>query len=698
MKKSIAVVVFLFWMNLGYAQEYVAVLEFEGSGMSKIEARNVTERFSYTLQQTRKFKIIERQQLDLILTEQKTQLSGCVADECAVKVGELAGARYVIAGSVTKTFGLFGINVKLIDVESGEIITHILESDEPDVQIFLNQRVRNAALRLAAEGSQTTSNTERGNVIAVTGGEKGTVNFLLDKSGAAVFVDGAYTTQTSGNSVTLNLAEGDHDIKFTLAGHQDWRKRLNVLAGETLNYDVEFESGKGSGGTSINFGIVMVRSQPDGAMVYLDGVELGPTPAQNTKVSVGKHLVRVEKALYHPYVEEVNILPDGIEQVQADLKPNFGSLQITSVPTGAVVQINGQQKGKTPLELPELQSGDYTIQLTKELYHPTEEMFTIVDGSENDRNIALNPAFGKLAVNSEPVGSDVYLDGQFKGKAPLEIDELPSGTFRLKVSQELYESFESEITIEDGKTLTQTLILEPRFGTLTLTGSPAGAQIMINGQTVGKLPLQNFKTETGLSQIQISAPHYHAHEEFVQVEKNGFYPLTTDLVRHSGTVVAITDPPEAMITLDGERRGLSPQILKAVPTGEHTLVFKHPDFLEETRLFSLGLDERKEFNLKLMTYEGSIQQEIDRLSWYRNISLAGAGGLAVAAFVMKTLSSSAYDDYLVATDVDEIRDLYKRANALHTLSAVTAGVAILASAPAVYYQMDIGKMRIKLNP
>ena len=56
------------------AQEYVAVLEFDGSGMSKIEARNVTERFSYELSQTRKFNIIERQQLDLILDEQKTQL------------------------------------------------------------------------------------------------------------------------------------------------------------------------------------------------------------------------------------------------------------------------------------------------------------------------------------------------------------------------------------------------------------------------------------------------------------------------------------------------------------------------------------------------------------------------------------------------------------------------------------------------
>ncbi|MCF6238418.1 MAG: PEGA domain-containing protein [Candidatus Marinimicrobia bacterium] len=255
------------------AQEYVAILEFDGSGMSKIEARNITERFSYELSQTRKFDLIERQQLDLILDEQKTQLSGCVADECAVQIGELAGARYVIAGSVTKTFGLYGIAVRLIDVESGEIVTHILESDEADVQKFVSQRVRNAALRMAAESGGSSGPTG-GSAVTVTSGSKDSVVFNLSQAGAAVFVDGAYTTRASSQTVSLNLTEGTHQIKFTLAGQQDWVKQLNVLAGETLSYEVTFESGTGSGGIAIDYGSVMVRSEPPEAVAYLDGVQL----------------------------------------------------------------------------------------------------------------------------------------------------------------------------------------------------------------------------------------------------------------------------------------------------------------------------------------------------------------------------------------------------------------------------------------
>jgi len=680
------------------AQGNVAILEFEGSGMNKIDARNITDRFSAELQQTHKFKLVERQLLDQILDEQKTQLSGvCASDECAVEVGKLANAQYVIAGSVTKTFGLlYGISVRLISVETGEIITHIQENDEPDMQKFLSQRVRNAALRMAAEGGGT--NGQRGgSTVTVSSEEKGSVVFTLNKSGAAVYVDNAYTTQASSQTVSLNLTEGTHQIKFTLPGQQDWVKQLNVLAGETLNYEVTFEIGTGSGGVAIDYGIVMVRSEPTGAIAYLDGVELGPTPAQNTKVGVGKHLIRVEKPLYHPYVEEITITSDGIEQIQANLKPRFGRLVIKSVPPGAVVQLNGQQKGKTPIDLPELASGDYTITVSKDLHHDSVEKYTITDGSDNERTVVLHPAFGQLSVEANPKGADVFVDGQFKGKAPITLDELPSGTFRLKVSQDLYETLDEEIIIEDGKTNKQVVVLSPRFGTLNITGSPKSAQVSINGKIVGKLPLVNHRVGTGLAEIKISTKDYHEHEQFIQVDVNEMYPVNVDLVRHSGTIVAISDPPEALLRLDGVEVGSSPQIMKKIPTGKHSLVFAHPSFLEEVREFNLGLDERKEFNVKLVTYEGSIQQDIDRLAWYRNLSLVGSGGFAFGALALKVSSNNTYDDYKAATDSDEVANLFDEANSQKQLSEVLLGVAVIELIPVVKFQMDISKLKLKLE-
>jgi len=677
------------------AQEFVAILEFEGSGMGKIEAKNITERFSYELSQTRKFNLIERQDLDQIIDEQKIQLSGCVADECAVEVGKLAGASFVIAGSVTKTFGLYGIAVRLIDVESGAIVTHILESDESDVQIFISQRVRNAALRMAAEAGSAQGPSHQGTAV-VNSGEKGSVLFSLSKPGAAVFIDGVYTILANTQTVSLNLAKGDHEFKFTLAGQMDWIKKLYVLEGETLNYDVIFESGPGSGGVQVDNGIVMVRSIPTGAITYLDGVVLGPTPAQNTKVGVGKHIITVEKPMFHPYAEEITIAPDRIEQVQAHLKPRYGRLTIKSEPTGAMVKLNGKQKGVTPLVIPELLSGDYTITISKDLYHTSEEKYTITDGSENERLIVLNPAFGKLSVSATPKGAKVFLSGQFKGRTPIILDKVLSGSYRLKVTQDLYEPLEEEIIVEDGMTNKQFIVLYPRFGTLIVTGSPTSAKIRINGKLAGNLPMANLHVATGLAKVEIEARDYHTHEQYINIEINGIYPLNIDLIRHSGTIIATSDPPETMLHLDGREIGPTPQILKKINTGQHTLSFASPGFIEEERKFSLGVDERKEINVKLTTYEGSIQQDMKKIVLKRNLSIVGAGGFALAALALKKSSNDAYDDYEKATETAEVLKLFDEADFLNKMSGLSLGISAAASATAFYIQVDLSALKSKL--
>ena len=598
-----------------HAQDYVAVLEFDGSGMSKIEARNITERFSFELQQTRKFILIERQALEQIIGEQKVQLSGCVADECAVEVGKLAGARYVIAGSVTKTFGLYGIAVRLIDVESGEIVTHILESDEADVQKFVSQRVRNAAMRMAAEGgiaANSTSHEEKHEEKLVSISEKGSVVFTLNKVGSALWVNDLYMTKVNSESTTLKLPEGLYQIKFTLAGHKDWVKSLNLISDETLNYEVDFELGLGSGDDTVETGILVVRSEPVGAIAYLDGVSLGPTPAQNTKVGVGKHIIRVEKPLYHPYNEEISIVPDGIEQVQVTLAPNFGTLTVLSEPSGALVKLNGQNKGSTPLDLPELISGDYIISLSKDLYYNSEENYSVMDGSDNEYKAVLHPAFGKLSIVTIPEDVSVYLDGQFRGVSPLNLDEIPSGLFRIKVSRELYETQEKQITIEDGKTNHQMIELIPRFGKLTVTGSPASAKVYVNNKLIGNLSIIDEPIGTGLAQIRVTELGYHDHEDFLQVNNNEIYSLNVTLEQKTGTVIVTSTPPGATLHLDGNEIGLTPQILKMVQIGKHQITISHPAYAKEVREFHLELGEREEFNLELGAYESTATKQTKR--------------------------------------------------------------------------------------
>jgi curli biogenesis system outer membrane secretion channel CsgG len=73
------------------------------------------------------FKVIERNKLSIVMKEMELQQSGIVQAEDAVKLGKIAGIRYIVYGTGTvkyagsrKDLFLHSITVKVIDVENGE--------------------------------------------------------------------------------------------------------------------------------------------------------------------------------------------------------------------------------------------------------------------------------------------------------------------------------------------------------------------------------------------------------------------------------------------------------------------------------------------------------------------------------------------------------------------------------------------------
>lgn len=673
----------------------VAVMNFDESGMSKTDAANITARFGFELSRANRFTIIEREKMEAILDEQGFQQSGCTASECIVEAGQLLNVEYMVAGKVTKTFDLYSLHVRLISVETGIVVAQVVEDHTGSAADFLTGSVRNAAMKLAAEANVSSSAGTGKTITTIS--STGQVNFTLNTSPVNVFIDGTYSGENNSQSVNLSLPMGDHTIKFTASGFQDYEKMITIIKDQKIDYTVEMQRGASGTTSAITTGIIVIRSNPEGATVYLDGRNVGATPFQVPKAGVGKHTVRVEKSLYHDYLEEITLQPDGIAQIVAQLKPAFGSLEIITVPDGGVVTLNGQLKGRTPLILNELASGEYEIVITKDLYHAHRERFIITDESMNKRNISLSPAFGKLAVSGTPAGATVYIDGQLQGKTPLDIDELPSGKYSMRIDMDLYASCESEISIEDGKTNEQRYIMKPRFGTLNINGYPNGANVTINGIKIGQLPLKLYKVSAGLAEIKMEAPQYHPETRFQQINAGDLIDLDINLERHTGSVVVLTDPPGANVRLNLKDYGPSPQIIKDVPTGQQKLQITHPDYLTVDRKFELALNERKEINIPLLTYVGSIQQEIDGVKRIRNLNALAAGALGVTAGIVKIVSISAYHNYENATETNKALDYYDTANSLNKISGYVGIAAGATAIPVFKWQFDIRNLSQKLK-
>jgi hypothetical protein len=97
----------------------IAIMDFTADGVTKQEARRITELIRTEIINTGKFTVIERDQMDKILQEQGFQQTGCTDESCAVKIGRLASANKMLVGTVMAVGTTMVINGRIVDVEKG---------------------------------------------------------------------------------------------------------------------------------------------------------------------------------------------------------------------------------------------------------------------------------------------------------------------------------------------------------------------------------------------------------------------------------------------------------------------------------------------------------------------------------------------------------------------------------------------------
>jgi TolB-like protein len=88
----------------------------------------IVEELEYRLVEANKFKIVDRKSLDAVRSEQNFQASGEVGDESAVSIGNMLGATIVVTGDLSGSGSSRRLNLKALDVQTGEIMVTARES------------------------------------------------------------------------------------------------------------------------------------------------------------------------------------------------------------------------------------------------------------------------------------------------------------------------------------------------------------------------------------------------------------------------------------------------------------------------------------------------------------------------------------------------------------------------------------------
>lgn len=101
----------------------IAVFPFEDANaraeMTKL-GQSLTEMLITALIQTGRFMVIERVQLDKIVSEQALGQTGLLDTETAIEIGKLSGLAGIVVGSLTQLKSALEADARLIDVGSGK--------------------------------------------------------------------------------------------------------------------------------------------------------------------------------------------------------------------------------------------------------------------------------------------------------------------------------------------------------------------------------------------------------------------------------------------------------------------------------------------------------------------------------------------------------------------------------------------------
>jgi len=93
---------------------------------------------------------------------------------------------------------------------------------------------------------------------------------------------------------------------------------------------------------------ITVRTQPAGVLVRWDGRELGRTPLVSVGVACGSAEVELRRARWLPTTRTVIAEPGNELTITHTMQRPRGELALVSVPKGASIEVNGQNRGETP--------------------------------------------------------------------------------------------------------------------------------------------------------------------------------------------------------------------------------------------------------------------------------------------------------------------------------------------------------------
>ena len=293
----------------------------------------------------------------------------------------------------------------------------------------------------------------------------------------------------------LLLSAGSHRVVAELAGYYPLDTEVIVTLSPDQTIPLEM----------IRLpGLVTLTTEPDvAAEVRVDGERLGTTPLTDAEITTGRHQIEFVAERFLAEVRTLDVIGGGERQLlAAELTPNWAPISVDSDPPGAEVLVDGTVTGTTPLVM-EISAGERLIEVRLRGYNAWADVVSVLaDQSQTLPLVELTEADGRVALNTEPAGAAISVNGNYYGQTPMTLRLAPGRAHRLTLTKTGYDTIDQELSVVADRDSALTLSMTARMGIVEVRSDPSAAEIWVDGEQQGVTP--NELTLSALShQIEI---------------------------------------------------------------------------------------------------------------------------------------------------------------------------------------------------
>ena len=323
---------------------------------------------------------------------------------------------------------------------------------------------------------------------------------------------------------------------------------------------------------------VVFTVNPVNAYVEFNGeqLELDETGYAAVSMPYGTYTYRVTCPDYHTTAGSIEVKGGEKPEVNVNLTPNYGWLEVKAAPTyhGANVYIDGKKEGVTPMEKKQMKSGLYRVKVEKPLYKDYETSVTIEDGKVFSLEVSqMEPNFAtvELVVDEK---SEIWVDGVLKGTGKWS-GSLGVGDHQVETKQMSHVPSSETIRIFD----TEARVIQlkkptPLYSDMEIVSVPPRAKVYIDGEYVGETPMIQNEVLIGNRELVFEKDGYPRHTKYVMVNYGVICSVKANLNEVSDNKPQSTSTAQSVASSASSTTAKSTQVSQTSPTVTNTATTK----------------------------------------------------------------------------------------------------------------------------